>query len=312
MESLLIFFLLIAAFFPKTETDAAPVFWKSDLNGFNRRLPLAEDIDLPYKIRGAPVFNSSLLAAESVIVADEKTGRVLFEKDSYDKKSIASLTKLMAALVWLENSGDLDGVIEVRNEDFRDGGIAYFLAGEKIRAKDLLYSGLVASSNTAMAALARSSGIGSENFIALMNQKAKKLGMENTRFKDPTGLDYHNISTASDIFLLAKEAFRRPEIHKATQLEKYEFRPIGKNIPRVVRNTNWLLNGSLNSGVYKVIGGKTGYIEESNYNLAVRVHNSEKNESVVVIILGSPDKQSRFSEARRLAEWAFNSYLWET
>ena len=280
MESLLITFLILAAFLGKSADINSVVLKLDNKNNFSHVLPSAKSIDLPYRARGVPAFDGSQITAESAIVIDETTGKILFEKNSYNKQSIASLTKLMTALIWLDHSGNLDKAIEIKNEDIREGGIAYFLVGEKIKAKDLLYTGLVASSNTAMAALARNTTSSTEDFVSLMNQKAKDLSMNDTRFKDPTGLDYHNISTANDIYLLAKEVFKQPEIYKATQLEKYEFFPVGKGIVRTVLATNWLLNSSLNSGVYKIAGGKTGYIEESNYNLALRVYNSEKNRNM--------------------------------
>ena len=311
MESLFVTFLIIAAFLPKS-TDINSVVLKYDYkNNFRAHLSLSKSIDLPYRARGAPIFDASQITAQSAMAVDEKTGKILFEKNSYNKQSIASLTKLMTAIVWLERDGGLNKEIEIKNEDIREGGIAYFLAGEKIKAKDLLYAGLIGSSNMAMAALARNTTTSTEEFVSLMNKKAKELGMENTRFKDPTGLDYHNISTASDIYLLMKEAFGRQEIYKATQLSAYNFYPLGKGYPRAVKNTNWLLNSSLNSGAYKIVGGKTGYIEESNYNLALRVYNSEKNKNIAVIILGSADKQSRFIEAKKLTEWVFGNYIWQ-
>jgi len=289
-------------FIPNAQAETA--------NKFTYHLAPAKRINFPYRVRGVPQFDVKMLTAQNAAVIDEDTGRVLFEKDSYDKKSIASLTKLMTAVVWWEINGDLKKVIKIEGDDYRDGGISYFISGESVTAKDLLYTGLIASSNSAMAALVRSTGLGTESFVELMNGKAQELGMKNTRFKEPTGLDFKNISTATDLFILTREAFKNPVISEITQLEEYKFRPLGKSVFRVVRNTNWLLSDSLNEDGYQIVGGKTGYIDESGYNLVVKAFSKEKNKNLIIVILGSADKGSRFEEAKKLIEWSYSNHVW--
>lgn len=277
---------------------------------FENHLAPANKINLPFRVRGVPSFDASAITAQSAMMVDEGTGRVLFEKDSYQKKSIASLTKLMTALVWWEIDGDLNKIVEIKSEDYREGGISYFIAGERVRAKDLLHAGLIASSNSAIVSLVKSTGLTSEDFVTLMNKKAEALGMQNTRFKEPTGLDYKNISTAVDCFILAREAFKNPIISKATQLKSYKFKPLGKSASRLIRSTNWLLSESANNN-YEILGGKTGYIEESGYNLIIRARNKEKDKNLITIILGSNNKGSRFAEAKKLIEWTYANHIWE-
>ncbi|MFC1612366.1 D-alanyl-D-alanine carboxypeptidase family protein [Patescibacteria group bacterium] len=278
---------------------------------FEYQLVPAKREVFPYRVKGTPLFNALEITAESAIVIDENTGRVLFEKDSYDKKSIASLTKLMTALVWWEVDGDLNKIVEIKPQDYREGGIAYFISGEKVHAKDLLHAGLIASSNSAMAALVRSTGITTEEFVNLMNEYADKLGMKNTRFKEPTGLDFKNISTVTDLFILARAAFKNPIISNTTQLREYKFQPLNKTAWRTMRNTNWLLTDSLNNGNYNILGGKTGYIDESGYNLIIEVHNEARNQNLIVAVLGSVDKSTRFTEAKELIEWTYENHIWE-
>ncbi|MBU4421691.1 serine hydrolase [Candidatus Parcubacteria bacterium] len=275
---------------------------------FPYHLALAKPTSFPYRLRGVPNFNANDITAGGAIVADEETGRILFEKDSYDKKSLASLTKLMTALIWWEVDGNLEKTIEIKSEDYREGGIAYFIAGEQVKAKDLLNAGLIASSNSAMATLVRSTGKTEEDFIALMNKKAEALGMYNTRFKEPTGLDFKNISVASDIFILAREVFKNPILASITQKESYSFIPIGKSVARNVQSTDWLL--SEKNSLFQVVGGKTGYIEESDYNFVLKARSNE-GRNIIVVLLGSADKGTRFEEAKKLVNWAFNNYIWK-
>ncbi len=266
---------------------------------------------LPYLPGGAPEILVSDFSAKSAIVIDEGTGRVLFQKDAALLRPIASLTKLMSALVWFDVDGDLNKTVQISANDYREGSIPYFIAGDKVKTKDLLYSALVASSNSAVAALVRSTGLPEEKFVSFMNAKAGELGMENTKFFDPVGLSAKNQSTATDLFILAREAFYNMEISRATQLLSYEFSPAGTGATRVVRSTDLLLTSSFNVGNYKIIGGKTGYIEESDYNLILKIYNKEKNKNIIAIVLGSGDANSRFSEAKKMIEWAYKNYIWE-
>lgn len=270
----------------------------------------AKRISFPYRPKGVPLFNPQDVSAKSVAVRDESTGRILFQKDAYIKRPIASLTKLMTALVWFEADGNLEKTVEIKSEDYREGSIPYFIAGDKVKAKDLLYAGLVASSNSAMAALARSLGLTAGDFIKLMNDKAAELGMKDTVFVEPTGLDSRNMSTATDLFILARSAFSNSEISRATQLSSYSFRPLNGGAFRSVASTDWLLNSSANSGDYKIVGGKTGYIEESDYNLVLKIRNREKGKDLIVVVLGSEETGARFAEAKKLIEWAYKNYIW--
>lgn len=266
----------------------------------------AKRIIFPYRPNGAVFFDQKELSAKAATVFDENTGQVLFQKDGYGRRPIASLTKLMSILIWFDINGNLDQEVEIKSDDYRDGSIPYFVAGDKVKTKDLLYAGLIASSNSAIAALVRSSGSTMDDFTRLMNEKAQKMGMKDTVFVEPTGLDSGNISTAIDLFILVRGAFRIPEISEATRLKSYSFAPQG-GVARFIKSTNWLLGD--NSG-YKILGGKTGYIEESNYNLALEVGN-KNNDNLIILVLGAPDAESRFSEAKKLFEWAYTSYIWE-
>lgn len=308
MES---FFLTIAALFFVFNLGSPLSAASGDFKIFRSHLTPSPYLARPYRVRGSEDFDISKITAKSLLVADETTGRALLQKNIYTKRPIASVTKLMTALVWLELGGVLDEIVEIESGDYREGSIPYFIAGEKVRARDLFYAGLIASSNSAIAALARSAGFPEAKFVMLMNEKARELGMDETTFVEPTGLDPKNISTARDLQILAKAVFANQEILRATQMREYSFSPLGKESWRKVQNTNWLLNGSLNGGVYKIIGGKTGHIEEGGYNLIIKVFNQERDRDLFIIILDSEDIDKRFSEAAGLIRWTYKNYLWE-
>lgn len=278
---------------------------------FFGHLEPAKRIVFPYLLKGASAFDETEFTAKSVIVMDEGTGRVLFAKDPNLTRPLASLTKLMSALVWFDIDGDLNKTVEISADDYREGSIPYFIAGDKVKTRDLLYAALIASSNSAVSALVRSTGLAEEKFVRLMNAKGRELGMGKTVFSDPVGLSAQNQSAAADLFILAREAFYNREISRATELLSYEFRPAGMGAVRVVKNTNRLLVSSLNNGNYKIIGGKTGYIEESDYNLILKTYNKEKDKNIIVVILGSSDKNLRFAEAAKIIEWTYKNYMWK-
>jgi D-alanyl-D-alanine endopeptidase (penicillin-binding protein 7) len=305
------FFLTIAILFSLFNIGAPLDFFIGDNRVPKEHLTPSANVIRPYRVRGSDNFDISKLTAKSFIVADESTGRTLLQKNIWTRRPIASLTKLMTALVWLDLDGNLDKTVEISSADYRAGSVPYFIAGERVLARDLFYTGLVASSNSAIAALARSSGLSEVDFVENMNDKAKELGMNETVFVETTGLDARNISTAHDLQILVKVTFANEAILRATQMKEYSFTPQEKDDWRKVASTNWLLNGSLNDGAYKIIGGKTGHIEEGGYNLVVKVFNKERNRDIFVIILDSANIDKRFSEASQLIKWTYKNYLWE-
>jgi len=137
-----------------------------------------------------------------------------------------------------------------------------------------------------------------------MNQKAKDLGMNQSVFLDPTGLEVGNLATAADIFKLARAAFARPEIRDATSRADYSFSIV--NAPRQYRveNTNKLLKSYL-----KIIAGKTGYLDEAGYCLASQVK-GPMGQEVIIVVLGSDSETGRFQELKSLAQWSFDNYVW--
>ena len=258
--------------------------------------------EAPYRLN-----NGSLgvkLTAVSAMVVDKKTGSVLWQKNPAEARPLASLTKLLTALVFLDHNPGWETEITIQQSDYREGGRIRIYNGERMYVRDLFNASLVASSNNATAALARSTGLSEEEFAGAMNRKAAELGMSDSEFFEPPGLDPANKSTAVDIIKLAQAALTNPFIIAATSQPDYHFSII--NAPRnyTLENTDRLLNSYL-----KITSGKTGYLDEAGYCLVSSVQGGQGQE-VLVVVLGSESEDSRFAEVKALAQWAFDNYRW--
>ncbi|MFA6422243.1 MAG: serine hydrolase [Candidatus Buchananbacteria bacterium] len=251
------------------------------------------------------------VSAQSVAAADSQGISLLYEKNSKQVRSIASLTKLMTALVFLDHNPGMDKEIVIEKSDHRDGNRPYFYEGEKVKVKDVFNVMLVASANEAAAALARSTGMNNDEFVRQMNQKAKELTMTDTIFADETGLNNGNKSTAQDILKLAKEAFSHDEISHTVGQKNYFYTVLNSNTKRNIAATDKILGDDFGYGndIYKIIAGKTGYLELAGYCFASKVTNKDGHDAYIVV-LGSASPDSRFSDTKSIAYWIFNNYIW--
>lgn len=262
---------------------------------------LAEQEFIPHK-----VDNSSLgvkISAQAAAVMDESTGIILWQKNAEEIRSIASLTKLMTALVFLDNNPGWQAQVELKSEDETNAGTANILRGETVLVKDLFYTSLIASDNDAINALVRSTGLGKEEFVKLMNQKAKELKLKNTSFVDPTGLEANNRSTVLDLLKLAKISFANQDIQDAVQQMVYNFTAVDGKAHKIF-STNQLLDSYLD-----ITAGKTGYISQSGYCLVVEV-DLDNGHHILSIVLGSDTHQSRFQDAKILSAWVLDNFIW--
>lgn len=247
--------------------------------------------------------------AKNILVVDDKTSTVLYQKNPAAVTPVASITKLVTALVFLDTQPDWEEVITIDRQDQRWGGQIYLLTGEQITIKDLFYLMLSASSNEAAAAIARISGI--ENFSSAMNKKAAELGMTDSFFTEPTGLDQENVSTAQDLVKLAAAAFAREEITQALTINEYNFSVINNGRRGQSHSTNRLLESFLNSGSYRIIGAKTGFLTEAGYCLLLQVQR-ENGPALTLVLLGAADITDRWQEAKGLVDWVFANYHWSS
>lgn len=247
------------------------------------------------------------VSAKAILVEDINSNKTLWSKNSDEIRSIASITKLMTALVLLE-SEDTDWEKEIvidktdLNGDFNKLNIYNW---EKIKFKDLFISSLIASSNTGINILIKNTGVSEKDFVQKMNDKALEIGLNKTKFEDPTGLGANNVSTAREVLKLARKAFSYPNIKKATSNKNYSFYTTDTNRLIYVKNTNELINGYL-----KIEAGKTGYIESAGFCLISEVSYQDKG-PILIVVLGSDSHYERFSDLNTIATWTFNNYSWK-
>jgi len=258
--------------------------------------------DIPIKIKN---FNNIEIFARGSAVIDRDNNDLLFNKDAYKGFPIASITKLMTALVFLDNNPGWDEVYEIKKEDRREGGKIYLFWGEKVKIKDLFYLSLVGSANTATIALVKSTGLTEEEFVEKMNNKSAQLGFKNTYFKDSTGLDIGNVSSAYEVALLAKAALSFKDIRKATITKEYSFNTLGQR-KVYARTTDYLLDNFSPNDI-NIIGGKTGYTEAAGYCF-VGEFVGKNGFEVISAILGSESRNGRFAQTKELVEWEYNNY----
>lgn len=250
-------------------------------------------------------FPADQYTARSIVVRDVASGMILVEKNSYEPRPIASITKLMSALVMLERNPSWTATTTVVEGELID---THMYSGDTYTYDELWVSGLVASSNKAIMSLSDAIGWNRSAFIERMNQKSKEIGMEEAGFAEPTGLDEANYATAVDVAALLREALDHEDINRAVNTNEITLYSAERGKSHHMWNTNWLQLGWIPSDL-KVVGGKTGYIQASGYNLAVRLEN-EQGVQLDVIILGAEKHEDRFTEARDSALWAFNNFAW--
>jgi D-alanyl-D-alanine endopeptidase (penicillin-binding protein 7) len=222
-----------------------------------------------------------------------------------EAQPIASITKLMTALVFLENNPGWETVYKITDDDHVTGGRLNLFLGDRVTVKNLFYTSLVASDNGATIALVHASGLSEPDFVKKMNAKARTLGLGNTEFTDPVGLSDQDVSTAREVALLAKAALSHQEIRQATSQADYEFITLdGKEIKVV--STDSLLAASAAGGL-QVLGGKTGYTDKAGYCFVGRFRGADGRE-VISAILNAKSKSERFLESKTLVNWVFDSY----
>jgi D-alanyl-D-alanine carboxypeptidase len=246
-------------------------------------------------------------SAKSILIIDDQSKSILYEKNTKEALPLASITKLITALVILDTKPDWNRVIKISKEDQRDGGIVYFFSGEEAKLKDVFNVMLVASSNEAALALARNSGI--TDFTLAMNKKAAALGMNDSYFFDPSGLDPQNVSSANDLIKLAETAFKAPEIVQAVTASEYQYKILNKQRNNKAVNTDQLLDSFLNQGEYKILGAKTGHLDEAGYCLLLKIKKNS-GQSITLALFGAQTINDRWQEAKGLIDWVFRNYQW--
>ncbi len=241
-----------------------------------------------------------ILSAQAVLALDADSGVALFEKNSESPVLPASTTKIITALVALD-AYPLEEVLTVGKVSV-EGQKMRLIKGEKITVENLLYGLLVYSANHAAEVLAENFPGGREAFINAMNEKAKELHLENTKFYNPTGLDGNgHVTTAKDLLRISKVAMQNPVFAQIVSTKEKTVKSEDERITHYLTNINELLGK-----VPGVMGIKTGWTENARENLVTYVERD--NHKIYLAVLGSQD---RFGETKELIDWIFTHYTWK-
>jgi D-alanyl-D-alanine carboxypeptidase (penicillin-binding protein 5/6) len=286
-------FILIALIFL---LPALPIYQEK---GESPKVPKIEVPVFPYptNLTGA---KPPSLSAKSIVVMDVPSSVILTAKNENLKLLPASTTKIMTALIALENYSP-EEILTVGKMP-KNGQAIGLLPGEKITVRNLLYGLLVSSGNDAARVLAENFPGGEPTFVSAMNQKAQELNLTNTHFENPTGVDNPNhYSTTLSLARLSLAALKNPFFAEIVATPKITVWDINHKIPHYLTNVNELV-GKDNG----VLGVKTGWTEEAGECLVVYVRRN--NREIVSVILGSQD---RFGETKSLIDWVFANFSWQ-
>jgi D-alanyl-D-alanine endopeptidase (penicillin-binding protein 7) len=241
------------------------------------------------------------IRAAAAVIFDPQSGQVLWGENAQDKRSIASITKVMTAVVFLEDQPDLSQVVTVERGDTYAASTTYLRTNERISLDNLLHLTLIASDNAAARALARLSHGGTASFVERMNTKAGELGLTSTSFTDPSGLRAENVSSAYDLSRLITYAATDPQISPIVspimRMAEYNVSTSRRTVH--IKNTNRLVV----EGDVDVMGGKTGFISKAGHCLATLIRIPQTNQQVAVVVLGANSNLGRFWETRHLFNW---------
>lgn len=280
-----------------------------------------EKVVIPTKEEG---IGNTYVRAKAVIAIDVDSEEVLHDQNSNKRMPIASLTKMMTALVVIDNIKDLKKeIVTIDKEVCRTPtsiigcpSSTYCISdtlevGEKVRADDLLKAMLVNSTNDAAVALGKHISGSQENFAKLMNKKAREIGLDNTRFCNPSGLDDDNsdacYSTARDVAQMSVYALKNDKYKQLWDIFKIKerwFKSVDGTMKHKYATTNAVLDSMPNC-----IGAKTGFTYEAGKTLMmIASHPQDKDIKVVSVILNDP---YRFDDAQKLFNWTFENHTWE-
>ncbi len=249
-------------------------------------------IGLPAVRSGQP---RQTLKSDSALLWDANAQVIRFEQNGFERRPIASITKLMTAMVALDMGVDWDKPMEILPDEYGAGGQLMLSPGESIAMRDLMYVSLIASANNTTLALVRGLGVSEEKFVEAMNRKAIRLGLEQTTLVDSTGLNPGNISTAYEVARLAEAAWRDyPTIADIASRKDYTFTIGGSHREHTVRNSNKLISRD----DLAVTGSKTGYLDEAGYCLVMRGKGKDKNK--ISVVLGSGSERDNLTDSKTL------------
>lgn len=247
-------------------------------------------------IQQQAAYAGPLLNAQSALIMNANTGKVLYQKNMDNVRSIASISKMMAAMVLLDARLNMNELITITPDeiDRLKGTGSRLSIGTTLSRNQLLHIGLMSSENRAIHALGRTYPGGMAAFVNDMNRKAQSLGMVSTRFFEPTGLDYRNVSTARDLSIMVRAANKYPQIRQlSTSNYGSVYTSAGKE--QSYKNSNALIR----EGQWNISVQKTGYIREAGRSMVLQAQMGQ--EPIVIVVLGSSTSASRVNDARALS-----------
>lgn len=239
------------------------------------------------------------LASVNAMVMDLESNDVLFTRNPDAVVPIASVSKLMTAMVTLDDKQPMDDwiAVDISKDIYLKNVFSHVRLGSQLQRKDMLLLALMASENRAAATLAHHYSKGYDAFIQAMNAKAKALGMTNTRFVEPTGISEKNVSTARDLAKMLQAAAKYPLITQLTTTPKKDMRFRKPGHVRAYYNTNPLVR----AGSWDIEVSKTGFIDEAGRCLVMKADIDDK--PVAIVLLDSFGKRSHFGDANRIKRW---------
>ena len=254
-------------------------------------------------IRDTSGYNAQpSVSARAALVMDAQTGEVLYSKNTNDSVPIASITKVMTAVVTADARLNMSEEITLEQIDFAGAGgknsSSTLRVGDKMNRAEVLLFALMKSENPAAAALARTYPGGRPAFVAAMNAKARALGMNSTHYYESTGLDPRNVSSARDLGILVSTASQYGLIRQFSTTPTYDFN-LGY---RVLKSNN--TNALVRNGGWNINLSKTGYINEAGR--CVVMHTTVNSRPAVIVLLGEPSTQARNNDATNLLGWLSN------
>ncbi|HFC7474767.1 TPA: serine hydrolase [Neisseria meningitidis] len=243
------------------------------------------------------ITSSLILSSQSALVVNNKTGQILYQKNADRIMPIASISKLMSAMVVLDANLDMNETVTITPDEIdRLKGTGSRLAiGTALTRKELLHLSLMSSENRATHALGRTYPGGMGAFVAAMNRKAQSLGMYSSRFYEPTGLNFQNVSTAKDLSLMVNAAAQYPQIRTNSTSNYASVQT--KNGQQNYKNSNALVR----EGMWNIELQKTGYIREAGRSMVVKAN--IQNQPVTIVLLNSPTSATRVNDARKIESW---------
>lgn len=245
------------------------------------------------------------ITAPHALIVDASSNQILFADGAEVVWPIASITKLMTAQVALIKGANLGKSVSVLASDDVGGARLYVDSGTTFTLADLFSAMLIGSANNAANAIARAV---SADFVAFMNEKAQAMHLNNTVFVDASGIDPQNVSTAREVALFASSAFEFDVVRRATTTVSKTIYGISSATTHTLKNTNWMLSYPAYDDVY-VTSGKTGYLEESGWNLVVRLrpYAEAKDQELLLVLFGAASRADSFADAEALAQWVWDS-----